>query len=341
MAQRTCRICGDRWDHPQFALREMMFGTREVFDYFQCRRCGCLQIDVVPADLSPYYPPEYYSFNPRAEAWDRKPPLRRMLEKWRVGNALFGRGYKLARIAGQLVDLPKEVREVGPWLRQCGISSFRARFLDVGCGTSSWWLDTLRALGFRKLCGVDPYISNDLEKDGIPILKRKLEEVSGEFDLVTFHHSLEHIPDQSATLAAARSILRKGGFCLVRLPVVSSAAWEEYGTDWVELDPPRHLYLHSQESMRLVTERAGFDLVDYVSDSTEFEFWGSEQYRRGQPLMAEGSFLRTPWQSDFTFRQMADFRKRAKELNRSGRGGRGCFFLKAVAREMVARDDRT
>jgi SAM-dependent methyltransferase len=312
-------------------LREMMFGTRESFEYFQCRACGCLQIGTVPSDLGSYYPPEYYSFNPKIEPWSEKPVVRRTLEKWRAGNALFGRGYKLARVAGQVVDMPQQVLEIGPLLKRCNIDWFGARFLDVGCGSSSWWLNALRTLGFWRLRGVDPYIEHDVVEDGIPILKRRIEDVSGEFDLVTFHHSLEHIEDQDSTLAAARSVLKPAGFCLVRLPLVSSAAWEEYGTDWVELDPPRHLYLHSRDSMRRVAERAGFDPVDFVSDSTEFEFWGSEQYRRGLPLMAEGSFLRTPWQSDFTFRQMGDFRKRAKELNRIGRGGRGCFFLKAVS----------
>jgi len=331
VAPRICRICGREGNHTRFVLSEMMFGTRETFEYFQCSHCGCLQIDEIPTDLGPYYPPEYYSFEVRNEPPDDRTPLRRTLERWRVGNALFGRGYKLARIAGQVVDLPPQVRDVGPWLKRCGIGSFAARFLDVGCGSFSWWLSQLRALGFRSLCGIDPYIGEDVEKGGILILKRRIEEVSGEFDLITFHHSLEHITDQHSALAAARSLLLAGGFCLVRIPLVSSAVWEQYGTDWVELDPPRHLYLHSHESIRLVAERAGFRLAEFASDSTEFEFWGSEQCRKGIPLMAEDSFLRDPRQSDFTFRQMSGFRKRAREVNLAGRGGRGCFFLQAVS----------
>ena len=34
-------------------------------------------------------------------------------------------------------------------------------------------------------------------------MKRYLSEVTGEFDVIMFNHSLEHVPDLVATLAAA------------------------------------------------------------------------------------------------------------------------------------------
>ena len=59
----NCRICGNAEDNRTFEVREMMFGTRETFTYFQCAKCGCLQMVEIPSDMSRYYPPEYYSFN--------------------------------------------------------------------------------------------------------------------------------------------------------------------------------------------------------------------------------------------------------------------------------------
>src|SRR6266508_5024812 len=116
MSACTCRICGNENIHPRFIAREMMFGTKETFEYFQCGDCGCLQIRNIPANLEDYYPPEYYSFNLKRERPEPKPALRQTLERWRARNALFGHGYKLARIASQVVDLPPQVRAVGPWL---------------------------------------------------------------------------------------------------------------------------------------------------------------------------------------------------------------------------------
>ena len=59
-----CRICGNADGNTAYDVREMMFGTREIFRYFRCAACGCLQIAEVPADLSAYYPPDYCSFKP-------------------------------------------------------------------------------------------------------------------------------------------------------------------------------------------------------------------------------------------------------------------------------------
>lgn len=328
--KHTCRICQTLGSHTTYLAHEMMFGTREAFEYFQCNECGCLQLSHIPADLGRFYPPQYYSYNPRPSGKFEKSSLRKTLEQLRVKTALFGRGYKLAKLASQLVDLPPQLTKVGPWLKKCAIQSFDARFLDVGCGSSTWWLNDLKAIGFQNLWGVDPYIANDVEENGIRVLKKQFDDVTGVFDLITLHHSLEHIPDQVETLKTVHSLLRPGGFCLVRIPLVSSTVWEEYSTDWVELDAPRHLYLHSLKSIELVGNRAGLKLVDHCWDSTGFEFWGSEQYRRGIPLMAEDSFSQNPSKSNFTYREIANFQKRAEEANDAGRGGRGCFFFQAI-----------
>ena len=41
MSQPTnCRVCGHPGPHATFQVREMMLGTRDVFDYFECSGCG-------------------------------------------------------------------------------------------------------------------------------------------------------------------------------------------------------------------------------------------------------------------------------------------------------------
>ena len=41
MAVTTCKICDKSEDNPVIIAREMMFGKRDEFEYFQCLRCGC------------------------------------------------------------------------------------------------------------------------------------------------------------------------------------------------------------------------------------------------------------------------------------------------------------
>ena len=142
------------------------------------------------------------------------------------------------------------------------------------------------------------------------------------------HHSLEHAPDQLAMLKAAKARLKPGGCCLVRIPLVSSLAWEKYNTNWVELDAPRHLYLHSLRSIERVAHDAGLTLYHRYWDSESFEFWGSEQYMRDIPLRSPNSFWMNPDNSDISFREMAAYKELANAVNREGRGGRGVFFFR-------------
>jgi len=39
----NCAICGEN-SGIEHTLREMMFGTRDEFAYWECSACGCIQI---------------------------------------------------------------------------------------------------------------------------------------------------------------------------------------------------------------------------------------------------------------------------------------------------------
>lgn len=328
---KECRICAHTDINFMYTAREMMFGTKEIFEYFKCNKCGCLQIADIPTNLSDHYPSNYYSLNSDVKHRDPKSNIRLFLEKCRVKLSIFNRGYKLAAFARNFVDIPINVHWLGKWLKLCKVKSFEASFLDVGCGTSSWWLNELEELGFNRLTGVDPNIESGVHGKNIKILKGSLEDLSGTFDVITLHHSLEHIPDQIKTLKQIRKLLKPNGVCLLRIPISSSTVWDEYKTDWVELDAPRHLYLHSYESVDLLTKQAGLIITHKECDSTEFEFWGSEQYRRGIPLMDDKSHFKTPSISPFTFAEMESFKQAAIVANRESKGGRCCFFLERTS----------
>ena len=65
MEEHVCRICGKRNINKTYTVKEMMYGTREEFDYFVCDNCNCMQIAEIPEDLGSYYSDNYYSFAER------------------------------------------------------------------------------------------------------------------------------------------------------------------------------------------------------------------------------------------------------------------------------------
>jgi len=296
----------------------MMFGTREAFAYVECGDCGCVQIAEIPEDLARFYPDGYYSFSPPS----RPEGLRgRAIARARNRYAVFRRGFLGRRYHRRFPN-----RVLGP-LGKLGLSR-DARVLDVGCGGGEAVRD-LGDLGMTHVAGTDPHLPEPTVLDnGVRLFDVELERMEGEWDVVMFHHSLEHVPDQSGTLAAAAGRLAPGGTVLVRIPVASSLAWERYGTDWVQMDPPRHLYLHTEDSLGRAAAAAGLTVADVVHDSTAFQFWGSEQYALDVPLTAPESWSTDPERSAFTPEQMASWETRAQELNADGRGDQAVFYLR-------------
>ncbi len=288
----------------------MMFGPGEHFDYRLCIGCGCLQIADIPADLSSHYGAGYYSFG------ERTAPSR--MGRWLIRA-------RNQHLTSQFNPLGWVLAQMRPFRALASLQSLGlrpdARIVDVGCGSGELLL-ALQSAGYTRLQGVDPFIAHDLDLgSGLRVQKAELDALPAvSFDLVMFHHSLEHIVDEPAALRAAHRMLAPGGRCLVRIPTVSSHAWRYYGVDWCALDAPRHLVLHSRQSIAVLAERCGFKVCRITDDADAFQFWGSEQYRRGIPLMRSGCHDITPAPGAFTPARLRDMARRADRLNREHAG---------------------
>lgn len=313
----------------------MMFGTRDEFEYFQCHSCGCLQIADVPQNLGKYYPSNYTSHTPSRHKAPRKNWLIHQLQKQRAKTALFNRHHKINKILKAFVNYPaalgkrpNDVSSIGRIIKIAGIRRFNARILDVGCGAYSLWLSSLHELGFTNLTGIDPLIPEDKSYPGIRVIKSELADIGGKYNLITLHHALEHIEDQDSIFMQIERHLTPDGVCLIRIPVTPSRVWDKYKTDWVELDPPRHLYIHTRNSLEQLAKRSGLDIFQVDYDSTAFEFYGSELYQRNIPLTDPDS----PWINSksalFSQEQMEGFKSQAHEANIAKQGGRAAFFLR-------------
>lgn len=314
-----CRICAAEGEFSEYVVKEMLVGFRDEHRYFECSACGCLQITTEPADLDKYYHDAYYSYQPV----ELKPLLRRLMLRPRNQYALWGSGL-IGRLLFERFPTP-EFEFLKPIAQDLTLKS---RIIDVGCG-SGILLHILYEGGFRNLLGVDPFIVKDMVySNGLTIRKTYIHDVTGEYDLIMYHHSYEHAWDAQAVLRSTLRLLRKGGWCIIALPTVSSYAWKHYGVDWVQLDAPRHFYLHSRKSMNQLARDTGFEVVRMTDDSHALQFWGSEQYRQGITMSDERSWGRNPDKSIFTSADIAAFTERAKQLNAEGQGDQVIFYLR-------------
>jgi SAM-dependent methyltransferase len=314
-SMNACKGCGNTAGNRIYVAREMMLGTRVEFEYLECGSCGSLQIRQIPANLARFYPADYYSF--------QKPGALKRYLKARWSSQAFTRhgflGATLKRIFGENYPVISVARLNPPKT---------ARILDVGCGGGDL-LQDLFSLGFRNLQGIDPFNKEDIELEGgVKIWKKELKSIEGPFDLVMLHHSFEHMDNPRELFHEANRILAPDGILLIRTPVANSFAWRTYNTDWVQLDAPRHLFIPSDKCMQMLAKEHGFALIDTVYDSTEFQFWGSEQYKRDIPLADPRSHHRSLLKILFPSREIRSFRTRASELNASHDGDSGCFYFR-------------
>ena len=320
-----CRICGST-EGERHIVQERMFGTGEEFLYLECAQCGCLQLENPPSDLSPYYPSDrYYSFQGRPDAPPVGNPFRRWIKRTRDAGVLFERGGIAARLARRRPN--PGIADVKSWLAPTAVRSFDSPILDVGCGGGGL-LFRLRDLGFRSLTGIDPYCSEEIDSPHLRIFRGPLEQlVEGKFDLVMFHHSFEHVPNPREVLQSARSVLTDRGVCLIRLPIASRGPWRIYGTDWAELDAPRHFFLHTEFSMSRLAHDAGLYLAHIDYEPEPFSYGASEMYRRGISLYSKDQGRMLSWQEAFSPEEIARFEEMARTYNVPGWAGRAAFYL--------------
>ena len=301
-----------------------MYGIRESFSYFECASCRCVQITEYPADMARFYPADYYAYAPAVEAAP-KSGLARL--KSIARNIVLGQ--KISRSIW--LGLPAN----RDWIAKQPVLQFyterfvdpSTRMLDVGCGAGDLLRD-LRNLGFRNVEGVDPYIPADISHEGRTLVwRRHLSEMTPGYACISFHHSLEHMPDQATVLADTRRLLAPGGIIVIRIPMAGTAAWRTYKENWVQLDPPRHFYLHSVKSLNLLAEQCQL-VVDSMSyDSKGLQFWGSELYLKDISLLDERSPARGS-NAVYSRDELKEFDRRAADLNALNDGDQAMIILR-------------
>ena len=302
MTKVICKICQTTQDEKFIKVDEMMQGIGESFNYFQCQNCECLQIISPPDNIEKYYTGLYYSFKEDFST--------NLLKKWafyfRGRYEILGKNYLGKIIAKKWPNYALKS------LKNIDLTKNK-KIVDIGCGSGSL-IYTLNELGFKNVLGIDPYIDTTIKyKNGTEIRKMDFttEPFEGKWDIIMLHHVLEHIWEQHKTIQSIKTHLSEDGIAIIRIPTISSFAWEYYKDKWFQIDAPRHFFIHSINSLKQLVEKYDLKIINHYSDSDAKQFWISEQYQQNIPLYSEKSYAVNPSKSIFSSIDIENFKKKA------------------------------
>ena len=209
------------------------------YRYARCEECKLLYLDPLPQeqDLEKYY------------------------QQYRHVKAAEGCGY-LTPGHLQTYRQEKELtfRDLGFDLKTLKSK----KLLEIGCANGPF-LTLAKDMGAEVL-GID--VSVDLVEEairnGLNCRVARIEEITGDFDVICLWDLIEHVRDPRGFLTQVRRISHLGTHLFVQTPRYGRIA-ELFGESWRYLLPVEHVVLYSLESLTALLSDFGFERRSWVS----------------------------------------------------------------------------
>ena len=308
-----CPICNNDKNNSSYIVKEMQQGLREEFEYIECSKCGCLFIKNVPEDMGKYYDINYGSH----------------VHKVTLKNRITDKIYSLYIANNKLIKLiqgDNVTITTKFWnnLTSKGIMTKNSSILDVGCGDGKF-LSILKKGGFKDLTGIDLFIDDENKQKGITILKTSLEDFKPKkkYDVIISNHALEHMDNQLKNLKCFKNLVKKDGIIVIRIPIKTKPVWDKYGVNWFQIDAPRHFFLHSVESFKILCDKSNLVIENMIFDSEDYIFINCEKYLRNISVRDK------EWDTiEFDNETIKQLRNEIRILNKNNESDQAIFLLK-------------
>jgi len=247
-----CPVCfSQQWELFTTAVDRIFLRPEESWEIQRCQECGFGWTTPLLSEkeIKHYYPPTYYGDTART------------IEAFLSGELQRSRSWKGEE--GK-VDLVQRFVNKG-------------RILDVGCADGKF----LWALNPEKWdrTGVD------FAEQTVRLVNEKIRDLSliegdlfsdklpeNSFDVITFWHVLEHLPQPRVVLERTYRLLRPGGWLFISLPNFASLQARLFQRHWYALDAPRHLYHFAPRPLDLLLKETGLKVCKHIFFSPRVNF---------------------------------------------------------------------
>ena len=243
--------------------------SKEKFTLVSCETCNFTFTNPRPKDesLGEYYKSDMY------------------ISHTNNTKGLFNWMYQTVRdyAIGTKVTLLKSVKKSGT-------------HLDVGCGTGEF-LNACKDAGFNTE-GIEP--SELARKQAIENFNLSISEnthleqfQNNKFDSISMWHVLEHVSNLNDLIKDFNRILKSDGKIIIAVPNHKSWDANYYKEYWAAWDVPIHLWHFSKETIELLFNKNGFNLIKtkpMLFDSFYVSLL-SEEFKTGKKKFINGFII--------------------------------------------------
>ena len=167
----------------------------------------------------------------------------------------------------------------------------QGKLLDIGAGTGDF-VRTAKKKGWYAT-GVEPEAkARDRAGEKGIFLYENQHKITEKYNVITLWHVLEHIPQLEEQILFLKNHLENEGVLIIAVPNYRSKDAQHYGSYWAAYDVPRHLWHFSQESIRLLFEEKGFELIGIKPMFFDAFYVSllSEKYKSGKMNFLKGFY---------------------------------------------------
>ncbi len=249
-------------------LHDRLYSTQGAWNMRRCQACGLLWLDPVPLEDDMHLAYDTYY----THALSEPKGIRRIYAAVADYHVRRRLGYPstvspTARVMAPILSFlhpggDAELSRQALYLRK---GEGDPLLLEVGCGSGEW-LTYMRRLGWR-VEGVepDPKAAETARSQGLNVRTGQLSDqrYPDEYaDVICLVHVIEHLHEPLGTLRECRRVLKPNGRLVIATPNSASLGHRRFKSNWVSLDPPRHLMILTHQrcggsSIRLVSTLTG------------------------------------------------------------------------------------
>ena len=235
----SCEVCGTRDLVTLYNVTDTNEGVAGHWQIVQCQECGLGALTPLPReeDIAGFYQTIFYD-----EAGSR-----------------FRSGVEF-------------IRRVLSYFRTWPLKSVHkqpGKLLDFGSGTGHFAVAMEKA-GWD-VTAIEPYNQSTDNKfiSSFSSNELKLDIPDATFDAISLWHVIEHLLSPSAYLDELSRTLKSNGYFLLSQPNFGSMQARFFRQHWLILDPPRHIYQFTLESLDRLMIPRGFERVKITRRSLE------------------------------------------------------------------------